>query len=185
MVITANDYQSGSFRPDHDHEETPPVEAKGEIAVAVAVEVAVEVAVAAGSESSASVSAAAAAVSLSPSPSPSPYVDIHEDENRAIIIDFFPPLSANHEWMGRSIESLVLGHRATASILEDRLLVSSNNPDDDDDDDDDYYCCCEDNSHSLDTTNDWNSTFGRRRSTMSTLGGRRGSSNRNDSLGLV
>ena len=44
ILITANDYQSGSFRPDH--EETPPVEAKGEIAVAVAV----EVAVAAGSE---------------------------------------------------------------------------------------------------------------------------------------
>lgn len=32
--------------------------------------------------------------------------------------DFYPPFSQNHEWMGRSIESLLLGHMARAPLLQ-------------------------------------------------------------------
>lgn len=33
------------------------------------------------------------------------------------LLDFYPPVSQNYEWMGRSIETLVLGHRSAAPVL--------------------------------------------------------------------
>ncbi len=42
--------------------------------------------------------------------------DGHEDENMQQQ-DFYPPLCRHFEWMGRSIESLVLGHQSVAPIL--------------------------------------------------------------------
>ena len=64
-------------------------------------------------------------------------------------VDFYPQVSRDHEWMGRSIESLILGHVHVAPILQ--LL-----------DDED-----------LDDGNDWDFHAFRRRSTASTFGGGR------------
>ena len=74
-----------------------------------------------------------------------------EFSNLDNILDFFPPVSRNNEWMGRSIESLVLGHSMPAPIL----ALSMDEPGDDrslDGDDYDFYAF-------------------RRRSTCSTFGG--------------
>ena len=38
------------------------------------------------------------------------------EENTALT-DFYPPLSQNHEWMGRSIETLMLGYGSSAPVL--------------------------------------------------------------------
>lgn len=76
-------------------------------------------------------------------------MDFNIDNNN--VPDFFPSVSRDHEWMGRSIESLVLGHTTPAPILA--LLV--NEPGDAssfDGDDYDFYAF-------------------RRRSTCSTFGG--------------
>ena len=45
------------------------------------------------------------------------------------VIDFYPPVSQNYEWMSRSIETLLLGHRAAAPVLAlpevDRVEIAS------------------------------------------------------------
>lgn len=38
-------------------------------------------------------------------------------DNDGHLFDFYPPVSDNYEWMGRSIETLLLGHRARAPVL--------------------------------------------------------------------
>lgn len=38
-------------------------------------------------------------------------------EENVTLTDFYPPLSQNHEWMGRSIETLILGHCSSAPVL--------------------------------------------------------------------
>lgn len=42
----------------------------------------------------------------------------HRSSNALAAADFFPQVSRNHEWMGRSIESLLLGHVARAPVLQ-------------------------------------------------------------------
>lgn len=63
------------------------------------------------------------------------------------VLDFYPIPSLEYEWMGRSIESLLLGHVVNAPILQ---LLDSENGDDDDEDSEYLF---------------------RRRSTASTFGG--------------
>ena len=79
--------------------------------------------------------------------------------------DFYPPFSQNREWMGRSIESLLLGHMARAPLLQ--------LPDDHSDGDDPHDTGSGD-------------PFFRRRSTASTFNARRRSSSwgRRGSLSL-
>jgi Protein of unknown function (DUF3689) len=55
--------------------------------------------------------------------------DMEEDEEAEALaaasafqqqeLEFFPPVSRDHEWMGRSIESLILGHLSPAPLLEE------------------------------------------------------------------
>lgn len=40
-----------------------------------------------------------------------------DEEGSIPLTDFYPPICQNYEWMGRSIETLILGHRAAAPIL--------------------------------------------------------------------
>lgn len=49
----------------------------------------------------------------------------YDDEE---MYEFFPPISRHHEWMGRSIEALVLGHTSKAPILS--LMEDDDNSDD-------------------------------------------------------
>lgn len=66
-------------------------------------------------------------------------------------VEFYPPTSRDYEWMGRSIESLILGHRTPAPVLALH--------------------------ESLDEETEWfDCTSYRRRSTASTFGGGRRSS---------
>jgi hypothetical protein len=72
----------------------------------------------------------------------SPAFPPEEDE----YVEFYPPISHDHEWMGRSVESLILGHAAPAPILALH--------------------------ESLDEETEWwDCTSYRRRSTASTFGG--------------
>lgn len=40
-----------------------------------------------------------------------------DGESSIPVVDFYPPVSENYEWMGRSIETLLVGHRAAAPVL--------------------------------------------------------------------
>jgi len=40
-----------------------------------------------------------------------------DGEGDISVMDFHPPVCQNYEWMGRSIETLMLGHRAAAPVL--------------------------------------------------------------------
>ena len=93
--------------------------------------------------------------------------DYDEEE----MYEFFPPVSRNHEWMGRSIEALVLGHMARAPMLS--LLEDEEAPDDDSS----GYAAFRRRS----TASTFGGDFSRRRSSAGSFPG----SNRRGSLSLM